>query len=214
MGTSSPPPDAPAEATTSDPTPGSQPTPPASGATKPVPDFDPNAVAPTDEHIEPVASQPSFEEQQALAAANQSPGETQVVPEVRPQAFMGTDKVSEASKRLDNNVPPTQEEYDAANSDENVAAAAAASRMPNLLVGQRVQITDGPEKGRMAYVLQVLYTTGLQGMLANSGQPEARFAEVDEYVVRTRDGRSDILSLKPDQVSALDDIQGWGRGQI
>lgn len=160
---------------------------------------------------------PTFEEQQAAAAAAQSPGEPQVVPEGRPQAFQSTELKSDSQKRAEEADPGPMDQaaYDRANSDEAKAEAAKNSRTPNLLVGQRVQIIEpNSEAGRMAYVLQIDYADGIQGMLAASGQPEARFAEVQDYVVRTRDGRSDILVVKPDEVKPLDDTQGWGRGQI
>lgn len=156
-----------------------------------------------------------FEDQQAAEAAAQSPAERQTVPEQRPQAFSGAESVSDASKRLDKAVAPTEEGYERANSDEAKEASIKNSRTPNLVEGQRVQILEpNSEAGRMAYVLKVVPSDGIQGMLAASGTPEARFAELSGYVVRTRDGRSDILEVKPEEVKPLDDIQGWGRGQI
>lgn len=136
------------------------------------------------------------------------------IPEQRPAGFEGVDKVSDASVRIDNNEPATQDDFDRANSDEQKQAAAESSRTPILIVGQRVTIIDGPEVGRMGYVLSINYVDALNAMLANSPHSERRFAEVESYVVRTRDGRSDTLSLKPSEIRPLDDIEGWGRGQI
>lgn len=157
----------------------------------------------------------TIQEQMAAAAAAQSPAEPQVVPEQRPQAFISpTGGISEASKRLDTNVPPTQEEIDVANSDEAKAASAANSLTPRLYEGQRVTFVSGPEVGRMAYVVSVAYKDAIQEMIASHGGVNARFAEVECYILRTRDGRTDTLVATPDQIRPLDDIEGWGRGQI
>jgi hypothetical protein len=170
---------------------------------------------PAEPGSDPAQGDPTFEEQQAQAAAAQSPAEPQTVPEQRPQAFTGATLVSDSSKRLDGAPAATEEDFKRANSDEAKKASIENSRTPNLVVGQRVVITEpNPEAGRMAYVLQIAYADGIQGMLANSGTPEARFAEVESYVLRTRDGRTDTLDVPPDQVKPLDDIAGWGRGQI
>jgi hypothetical protein len=171
----------------------------------------PAEESPTDDDV--------FLQEQEAAAAAQSPAEPQVVPEVRPQAAVTPapgQGVSEASKRIDTAAPAMgQEAYDRANSDEAKAAATEASRMPNLTEGQRVVITgDNPEAGRMAYIQSIAYKDGIQDMVAHSGTGEARFADVDHYVIRTRDGRSDLLVVPPDQVTPLEDNEGWGRGQI
>jgi hypothetical protein len=161
-----------------------------------------------------------FLEQQKQAAALQSPAEPQLVPEQRPQAAITPAPgagVSEASKRIDaaGAKPMDQEAYDRANSDEQKAAAKEASRLPNLTEGQRVVVSgDHPEAGRMAYIMGVHYTDGIQDMIAKSGTGEARFADVDHYVLRTRDGRSDVFTATRDQVTPLEVNEGWGRGQI
>lgn len=149
------------------------------------------------------------------ALASQGQAEPQVVPEQRPQAFIApTGGVSESSKRLDNNEPATQEEIDRANSQEAKDASAANSLTPRLFEGQRVTFVSGPEQGRMGFVSQVVFPDAVQQMISTSGIPQARFAEVAQYIIRTRDGRSDIISATPDQIKPLDDIEGWGRGQI
>lgn len=157
------------------------------------------------------------EEQIAASAGVQSPGEPQEVAEQRPQAFQGTPGagVSESSKRLDVSQPHGPEEIAAANSEANKAAADENSRMPNLVVGTRVQIVEPhSEAGRMAFVQSIVYKDGIQQMLAAADTPERRFAEVLQYILVTRDGRSDTLTAEPNEVKALDVIQGWGRGQI
>lgn len=156
---------------------------------------------------------------QVANAAAQSTDDVSVVPEQRPQTFVQPDPstASAASVRAAESAAPaaTQEDYDRANSDEAKAEAEAAGRLPNLLVGQRVQVTgDHPEAGRMAHIIAIEYIDGINALLGTSATPEARFAEVADYIVRTRDGRSDLLVLTPSQASPLDDIQGWGRGQI
>jgi hypothetical protein len=162
----------------------------------------------------PLTGQEKFEQEQAEAASAQSPAELQTVPEQRPQAFDGVDTVSESSTRLDTNVPATQEDYDRANSDKAKKDSVKNSRTPRLYEGQRVTFIDGPEKGRMGFVTHVEFTDAVQQMISSSGIPEARFAEVAAYIIRTRDGRSDVISAKPSEVKPLDDIEGWGRGQI
>lgn len=157
---------------------------------------------------------PDFTKQQAEAAAAQSPAELQTVPEQRPQAFDGDNVVSETSTRLDSNTPATQEDYDRADSDKAKKDSIKNSRSPRLYEGQRVTFIDGPEKGRMGFVQSVVFTDAVQQMMASTGIPEARFAEVQSYIIRTRDGRSDVISAKPEEVKPLDDIEGWGRGQI
>jgi hypothetical protein len=161
-------------------------------------------------------AEPSLADEQAAQAAAQSPAEPQVVPEVRPQAFQQAELHSDSELRAQAAQPQaTQEDYDRANSDEAKEAAIKNSRTPNLVVGTRVQIVEPhPEAGRMAFVQQVVPADGIQGMMIATGVPEARFAELSGYIVKTRDGRSDILEVKPDEVKPLDDIQGWGRGQI
>lgn len=158
---------------------------------------------------------------QAGIAATQASADdlNPTVPEQRPQVFTGPipGHDSDSAKRAAAAAAPaaTQEDYDRANSDEAKEAATAAGRLPNFLVGQRVQIVgDHPEAGRMAHVTAIEYASGVDALLGTSATPEARFAEVEDYVIRTRDGRSDLLTATADQLKPLDTIQGWGRGQI
>lgn len=178
----------------------------------------PESGAPPDPAISPDLTDPAV---QAAVAATQTSADDQTVavPEQRPQVFTQPDPVgqSEASKRAAAATAPaaTQADYDRANSDEAKEASVEAGRLPNLIVGTRVQISgDHPEAGRMAHVVAVEYASPIDALLGSSATPEARFAEVADYIVRTRDGRSDVLVTKPDQVTPLDSIQGWGRGQI
>lgn len=159
----------------------------------------------------------AFQEARAESAASQSPGEPQVVPEVRPQAFQTGASHSDSGKRAAERDPGPMDQaaYDRANSDESKKSAADASRSANLVEGQRVVILDPHEEaGRMAFVQSVHYTDGIQDMIARSGSAEARFADVDHYVLRTRDGRSDLLMVNPDELKPIEENQGWGRGQI
>jgi hypothetical protein len=118
---------------------------------------------------------------------------------------------------MDSAPAATQEDYDRANSDEAKEAAAKEARAPNLLPGQRVQLTGKDvtgvdQSGRMAYVLQPNYPDPIQAMIAGYGGPEARFAEVETYDVQTRDGRQDRLTVAPDALTPLEINEGWGRG--
>lgn len=167
----------------------------------------------TKSEAEKAAEEAAFQESLRAEAAAQGV-DGGVVPEQRPQAFTQGTHVSESSKRLDNPELPTKEGYDRANSDEAKEASQKNSRTPRLYDGQRVEITGGPEKGRMAHIVRSEYKDGVQAMVAQAGIGESRFAQVDKYIVRTRDGRSDVLQVNPEHVTPLDDIEGWGRGQI
>lgn len=98
--------------------------------------------------------------------------------------------------------------------DAEVEEYLGQSRVPNLVEGTRVKVTAGPYAGRMAYVMAIHFIDGIQQMIAASGTSEARFATVQSYVLRTRDGRSDIFEAAPGEVSVLSNIEGWGRGEM
>jgi hypothetical protein len=66
----------------------------------------------------------------------------------------------------------------------------------------------------MAYVSGHVFNDPSQKLLFYSAAPGKESAKVDEYEVTTRDGRTDLLTVTPDQIKPLDDIQGWGRGSI
>lgn len=165
---------------------------------------------------------PSLQDQLKAAAIEQSPSEPQDVPEVRPQTFTQPDPSAQSASSLTMTGAAAHGEAEyaaAAPTDENNAAAAEASQLPNFLVGQRVQIT-GPDAsgvdqtGRMALVQSIVYTDPVNAMIAHMGGSEARFATVNQYVVLTRDGRSDTLVVAPANLKALDTTNGWGRGSI
>jgi hypothetical protein len=106
-----------------------------------------------------------------------------------------------------------KEAYDRARVDEEHHGG--EGRLPRFYPGQRVQIVaDHPEAGRMAYVQTPIYDDAIQELIGNSGTSEARMAEVDAYVVKTRDGRSDLLVVPSEDLRPLEAHQGWGRGQI
>lgn len=87
--------------------------------------------------------------------------------------------------------------------------------IPHLMVGARGTILPPHENaGRMVVVTSVEYTDPIQTLLANSGTPAAASAKVQDYIVRTRDGRSDTIVVPPDQLQPLEVNEGWGRGQI
>lgn len=158
-----------------------------------------------------------FLEEEAAEAALQSPGEPQTVPEQRPQAFIAPaegEGDSEAGKRLAKaGKAMGQEAYDRAK--EGAKKDKSEGRRPRLYPGQRVQIIEpNDEAGRMAFVQTPQFPDAVQELLANSGTAEAPFAEVESYIVRTRDGRSDLLVIPADELRTLEPLQGWGRGQI
>jgi len=90
----------------------------------------------------------------------------------------------------------------------------AEGRIPHLIEGQRVRVKSGDFEGRMAYVLAVDYKDVTQLLLSKAGVPEARFAEAEDYVCRTRDGREDVFIAKPDELEPLEPNNGWGRGTV
>jgi hypothetical protein len=163
---------------------------------------------------EEVVADEEFEEELAVEAAAQSQEERQVVPERRPQAFLGAmGGDSAAGKRAAARAAKAMgpEEYAAAEPKEGESEGRARRLYP----GQRVVIiAPNEEAGRMAFVQTINYTDALQELLASSGTPEASFAEVESYIVQTRDGRSDLLDVLPSEVEPLETIGGWGRGQI
>ncbi len=97
--------------------------------------------------------------------------------------------------------------------DEQVEEYLSQSRFPNLLPGTRVKITGGPYSGRMGAILDIHYVDGIQQMIAASGTSEARFAEVQSYIVRTRDARTDLVEVAPGELVALSTVEGWARGE-
>ena len=87
--------------------------------------------------------------------------------------------------------------------------------VPNLAVGQRVRVTGGEFEGRMAYILDIHYADTEALLQATApGHPYRAFAEVSEYIVRSRDGRNETFSVAPDEVESLESTNGWGRGSI
>lgn len=169
------------------------------------------------------APEPTLEETLAAQAAAQSQTEPQVVPEQRPQA--ATQPADSQRSAMDKALTPAaahgEAEYKAAEpTDVNEANALEAGRVPILLVGQRVQLSGDDltnkvdQSGRMALIQQRIFKDPVQEMIAGMGGPESRFAEVQSYVVLTRDGRSDTLVMPPEGVSSLETGNGWGRGTI
>lgn len=95
-----------------------------------------------------------------------------------------------------------------------VTDPASEGVLPVLLQGTRVQITKGEFEGRMAYVVRQEFASDADHVQFNtSGHPKRMFAKVDRYILKTRDARNEQISAAPDEISPLDDIEGWGRGQ-
>lgn len=97
-------------------------------------------------------------------------------------------------------------------------------QLPHLLEGERVEILKGPgtvvdgqdgARTRMAYVIALNYENELEELkAANPAHAGRRFAKVATYDVRTRDARSEVLTVKPDDIRTLSTENGWGRGSI
>lgn len=187
------------------PPPGQNPTPPPADPT------------PTSASKSPGESEPNpFLDEQAQAAATQSPAEAQSVPEQRPQVWTQGDDSQRSATDLRTEAAPAmdKEAYERASSDAQKEQAAKESRLPNLGIGARVTFIKGDNDGRMGFVVNVIYPDALSQLIAHSGSDEARFADVDTYQVQTRDGRTDTIMAKPDEIRPLDINAGWGRGQF
>lgn len=83
---------------------------------------------------------------------------------------------------------------------------------PVLVEGTRVQVIDG---GRMAYITGINFATPEdEARFHNPHGTKRNTAKVDTYQVKTRDGRTDTLTVKPSEIRQLDETNGWGRGTI
>lgn len=163
-----------------------------------------------------------FEErqEQLRIAQNLPPG---AVPEQRPQAFANPDPNAQHSqlyKDLDEagELPENQamgfDAYQRAQSESQAKKAARASKTPRLLDGARVILTKEGHENRPAVIIETTFKNDEEAAKARSGVPSvAMFAEVDSYTVRTRDSRTDVLSVKADEVKPWDVQQGWSRGE-
>lgn len=159
------------------------------------------------------SSSDEFREEQLRVAATQNLEGDNVVPERRPIASQVVDdyhqsdtylKLREEGSTLAQEEPMDQSAYDKADADSQRKKAAKAERQEVMLPASFVEITkDGAHKGRPAAVLEVHYKDEAAERRAALGTPEARFAEVDHYIVRTRDDRSDLVEVKPDEVRPL-----------
>jgi hypothetical protein len=172
---------------------------------------------------ENASEEDQFRQEQAAQAALQ--GQPGGVPEQRPAAFQTPGdahesrtykELKESGHPLANDEPMPQSAFDKAASDAQAKKAEKESRTPTLRVGERVRITkDEPGlRGRNAVIIQAHYSEEEQQRLA-AGRADAAYAEPESFIVRTRDGRTDTLELKPDEVEASSvGNDGWGRGQI
>jgi hypothetical protein len=162
------------------------------------------------------------QEQSAKAALQGQPGG---VPEQRPAAFQTPGdahesrtykELKESGHPLANDEPMPQEAYDRAADPDRMKQAQKESRRPTLREGERVRITkDEPGlRGRNGVIIQVHYSDE-ELQRREAGRADAAYAEPESFIVRTRDGRTDTLELKPDEVEAATvGNDGWGRGQI
>jgi hypothetical protein len=166
----------------------------------------------------------SFAEEQAALAATQNKTAEGAVPEQRPQAASSPDPNAQHSslrKRLEeegalpDNEPMGKEAYDRAASEDQMKAAAKASRTPRLLNGTRVVVGgDGPHRGRPGVIVDTRFASDEEAARARSGEPSvSNFAEVESYTIRTRDSRTDLLDLEPDEIEVKGVREGWSRGE-
>lgn len=162
-----------------------------------------------------------FRQEQAAQAALQ--GQPNGVPEQRPQAFQDPGDTHQSQTYLDlkesghplaNDEPMPKEAFDRAADEGRMKQAQDESRRPTLREGERVRITkDEPGlRGRNAVIIQVHYSEE-ELQRREAGRADAAYAEAESYVVRTRDGRTDTLELKPDEVEAVP-AADWGRSGI
>jgi hypothetical protein len=165
-----------------------------------------------------------FRQEQKTAAAAQGLTGENAVPEQRPIASQRIDDSHQSATYLalrDNDELPSQEPmgreaYEKAASDSQASSAAKDSVADRLWTGQRVKVLKEPYKdlGVMGVILNVTFTDAAEEAKANSGNPAlSRFAKVDEYIVRTRGGRSEVLYLKPDEVRPVDPA-AYGRAEL
>lgn len=90
--------------------------------------------------------------------------------------------------------------------------------LPVFLEGQRVQVISGEHagvSGRMAYITGHHFASDEDYLqFHTAGHPKRMFAEVNTYLVETRDGRNERFSVKPEEIRPLESTNGWGRGSI
>lgn len=173
-------------------------------------DAAPPPDAPEAEAEAPVEQSP--EEARAAAAAAQGLPEGSV-PEQRPQASQQvdpSDAVSDLTQRLrdagaDPQVqePMDQEAYDRADSDEQKDKAARASKSEAIMMGNTVDITDGPYQGEVGAVTRIVSYQDIEGRLANlAGDPDQLYSHPNEVELTLiggdRDGERLILKVVED----------------
>lgn len=161
-------------------------------------------------------SEQEFREQQKLEASAQLLTGDNAVPDRRPAAFDQVDDshqsptyraLKAANHPIVNDEPMGKAAYDKANSDSQRRKASKVERYPRIAAAEPVQIViddkDDPNyvfSGRYAAVIQVNYADTEAERIAAAGTPESAFAEVESYVVRVRDERTDTIQVKPDQL--------------
>jgi hypothetical protein len=151
-----------------------------------------------------------FREEQRRIAASQGQTAENAVPEQRPIASqvpsLPESDVQQALAEEGANDPMPKSAYDRAASKEQAKKAEKAGKSESTRSGQRIKITSGPYAGSFAAVLEVNYKNFEEEQKARSGNPGlALYAEVDHVVARTRGGRHDLVSLKPDEYEHVEE---------
>lgn len=87
----------------------------------------------------------------------------------------------------------------------------ATDRTETIEHGTRVLITSGENEGRFGVVADRRWASDEDAFKANSGDPNvSRFAEVESYVVLTRDSRREYVDVDPDDLTVTTGAN-WGR---
>jgi hypothetical protein len=87
----------------------------------------------------------------------------------------------------------------------------ATDRQETIEHGTRVIITSGENQGRFGVVADRRWASDEDAFKAASGDPNvSRFAEVESYVVLTRDSRREYVDVDPDELTVTTGAN-WGR---
>lgn len=166
-------------------------------------------------------SEPSPEEQfradQQAEAARQNLTADNAVPERRPAAFDQIEeyhqsptylKMKEEGTEPSSQPPMELEAYERAGSDSQMKKAEKASRAPSIPVAAHVIIRSKRDEtkafdGKPAAIQRVNRDNIEDHYKATSGVPEAEYADVSSYTVRTRDARNDLVEVLPDELEVV-----------
>lgn len=163
-----------------------------------------------------VGSDEEFREEQLRGAREQNLKGSNAVPEQRPQSFMTLPDHMKSEVERSNPVPEPMpsEAFERAESEAQKAKAAKNSKKERLLLGQTVRIVNHPDdlmNGRKGVIVDIEFTE--QGARdARSGDPVLHnYAEVEKYIVNTRDEGQHRVECTPDQVEVLNRFALSGR---